>query len=420
MTVTISRSEQPRPSIVDWSESAPATPSPLRWRLTAYPIAFLAVLAVSFVIVVGSGSGSSTVGGRIGGDFPAFYSAGTLVANGHIDSLYDPVAQASVQSDLLGSERGFLAFAYAPHVALAYAPLSLVGYRLAYVIHTSLMVAALVAALWMMRPMIGIIDRWFALAVAASIGFYPMFIAVGGGQNTAISLLLLVWLWRSLRDGNDLRAGLAVALLVFRPQYALPVLGLLFLGRHLKAVGWAVVGISATWLVDAVLLGPSWFTDWLHSVGPFVSKDADVNGHNAVAVVGFLQSLMGTDSAIAIGLGALGSIAVAGVLAQAWRSRNHGLDHLMAMTAAGLVLLSPHTMFYDAGLIVISLAVLADRPSSRWRLVVVVSGLALLQTASTVLGFSPFAPVVAGIFVMSIPADRNRMNRSDRTLMAAC
>jgi len=406
--------------VVERVENAPATTSPLGWRLTAYPIAFLAVLAVSFVIVVGSGSGSSTVGGRIGGDFPAFYSAGTLVANGHIDNLYDPVAQASVQSELLGSERGFLAFAYAPHVALVYAPLSLVGYRLAYVIHTALMMTALVAALSMMRPMIGIIDRWFALAVAASIGFYPMFMAVGGGQNTAISLLLLVWLWRSLRDGNDIRAGLAVALLIFRPQYALPVLGLLFLGRHLKAVGWAIVGMAATWLVDALLLGPSWFTDWLHSVGPFVSKDADVNGHNAVAVVGFLQSLMGTRSAVAITLGALGSIAVAGVLARAWRSRRADLSHLMAMTAAGLVLLSPHTMFYDAGLIVIPLAVLADRSPSRWRLVVVVSGLALLQTASAALGFSPFAPVVAAIFVMSIPADRRRIDQPDRTTMAAC
>jgi len=409
MTVTISRSEQPGPAV-----------TALSWRLTAYPIAFLAVLAVSFVIVVGSGSGSSTVGGRVGGDFPAFYTAGTLVADGHIDSLYDPAAQADLQRDLLGTETGFLAFAYAPHVALVYAPLALVGYRLAYVLHTALMVAALVAALWQMRPMVGIVERWFSLTVAAAIGFYPMFMAIGGGQNTAISLLLLVWLWRSLRDGHDARAGLAVALLAFRPQYAIPMLGLLFLGRHVRAVGWAIAGISATWVIDALLLGPTWLTDWLRSVGPFVSKDADVNGHNAVSVVGFLQALMGSGSGIAIGLGMLGSVAVAGLLARAWRNPTTDLDHLMAITATGLVLLSPHTMFYDAGLIVITLAVLADRSPSQWRILAAVLGLALLQTASTLLGFSPFAPIVAAIFIMSIRNHKTPVGEPGPMSMAVC
>jgi len=375
----------------------------LEWRLKAYPLAFLAVLAAAFVIVVATGDGSSTVGGRVGGDFPAFYSAGALVADGHVDDLYDPAAQASQQTELLGSEDGFLAFAYAPHVALAYAPLSLLGYRFAYVIHTALMLGALVVALSLMRPMIGVVDRWFALSIAAAVGFYPIFMAVGGGQNTAVSLLLLVAVWRSLRDGHDARAGLAVALLMFRPQYALPLLGLLLLGRHLRAVGWAVLGLATTWTVDAIVMGPTWVSDWLRSVGPFVSKDADVNGHNAVAIVGFLQAVMGTDSTVAVLLGTLGSLAVAATLAWAWHSAAGDLDRLMAVTAVGLVLLSPHTMFYDAGLMVITLAVLVDvAPMKRWPLFAAVAAIALLQPASTTVGFSPFAPVVAIVFMIAV------------------
>jgi len=349
------------------------------------------------------GSGSSTVGGRVGGDFPAFYSAGGLVADGNIDNLYDPTAQAAEQAKLLGGEDGFLAFAYAPHVALAYAPLSLVGYRLAYVLHTGLMVGALVLALGLIRPMVGVVDRWFALTVASTIGFYPVFMAVGGGQNTALSLLLLVVVWRSLRDGRDATAGIAVALLMFRPQYAVPLLGLLFVGRHMKAVGWAVAGTAATWMTDAILLGPAWLSEWLHSVGPFVSLDADVNGHNAVSIVGFTQATLGSDSAIAVVFGTLGSIAVAITLARVWRSPSVGLDRQMALTAVGLVLLSPHTMFYDAGLIVITMAVLVDAaPLRRWPLVAAVSASSLLQVSSTSLGFSPFAPVVAVVFLIAL------------------
>jgi len=359
------------------------------------------------MVVVAMGSGSSTLGGRLGGDFPAFYSAGALVAGGNTDNLYDPATQAAEQAKLLGGEDGFLAFAYAPHVALAYAPLSLVGYRLAYVLHTGLMAVALVLALGLMRPMVGVVDRWFALTVASAIGFYPIFMAVGGGQNTALSLLLLVVVWRSLRDGRDAGAGMAVALLMFRPQYAVPLLGLLFVGRHVKAVGWAVAGIAATWMTDAVLLGPTWLSEWLHSVGPFVSNDADVNGHNAVSMVGFAQATLGTDSAIAVVFGTVGSIAVAITLARVWRSPSVGLDRQMALTAAGLVLLSPHTMFYDAGLIVITLAVLIDvAPLQRWPLVAAVSAASLLQVSSATLGFSPFAPVVAVVFLIALRSIR--------------
>ena len=374
----------------------------LEWRLKTYPLALLMVVAAAFIIVAASGAESSTVGGRLGGDFPAFYTAGSLVATGQIDDLYDPGAQSAQQTDLLGGDAGYLAFAYAPHVALAYAPLSLLHYRLAYVVHTALMVGALIAALSLMRPMVGLVDRWFTLTIAAAIGFYPIFMAVGGGQNTAVSLLLLAAVWRSLRDGHDARAGLVVALLAFRPQYALPMLGLLAIGRHLRAVGWAVIGLGFTWMVDALVMGPSWVSDWLHGVGPFVTKDADVNGHNAVSILGFLQAIMGSGSSVAKLLGAAGSIAVAVIMAWVWHEKLGDLDRRMALTAAGLVLLSPHTMFYDAGLLAITLVVLIDAaPERLWPLFAGSAAAALLQPASAALGFSPFAPVVAVIFVIA-------------------
>ncbi len=372
------------------------------WRMHTYPRVFLAVVGAAFLLVVGLGSGSSTVSGRVGGDFPAFYAAGSLVARGQVDDLYDPAAQAAVQTDLLGSENGFLAFAYAPQVALAYAPLSLLDYRLAYVVHTALMVAALVAAMTLIRPMVEVIDRWFALTIASVIGFYPIFMAVGGGQNTALTLLLLAWMWRSLATGREARAGIAVALLMFRPQYALPVMALLFLGRHFRAVGWAAVGMAATWTVDAVMLGPMWVSDWLGRVGPFVSADAGINGHNAVAVVGFLQALLGVDSSLAIVVGGLLSVVIAALLAAAWWTGSVELDLLMALTAAGMVLMSPHTMFYDAGIIVITLAVLVGRDPGRWPIVAMVIVAATAQVAASTVGFSPFAPVVAAVFVLTL------------------
>ena len=146
-----------------------APPLDLAWerRLRTYPVLILAALAAAFVFVVLAGSGSSTASGRVGGDFPAFYSAGTIVAAGDIDRLYDPAVQAAAQTELLGDEDGFIMYPYAPHVAAAYAPLSELPYRTAYVLHTALMVGALIGALWLIRPMVPLVGRWFGATAAA-------------------------------------------------------------------------------------------------------------------------------------------------------------------------------------------------------------------------------------------------------------
>ncbi|MEM7142160.1 MAG: hypothetical protein AAF548_14145 [Actinomycetota bacterium] len=86
------------------------SPAPADRRLTLYPKALLAALAVAFVIVLASGSGSDTASGRVGGDFPAFYSAGSIVADGDIDDLWDLEVQRAAQADLLGDEDGFIMF----------------------------------------------------------------------------------------------------------------------------------------------------------------------------------------------------------------------------------------------------------------------------------------------------------------------
>jgi len=367
-----------------------------------YPRVFLGVVSAAFVLVVILGSGSSTASGRIGGDFPAFYSAGSMVATGNVDQLYDLTAQELAQQDMLGPEEGFLTFPYAPHVALAYAPLSLLNYRLAYVIHTAAMVAALIAALALIRPMVAVVDRWFTLAVASAIGFYPIFMAVGGGQNTAVTLVLVAWMWRSLDDDREVPAGIAVALMVFRPQYALPMMALLLLGRYFRAVAWAAAGMAATWLIGAAMMGPMWVTDWLSSVVPFMAADADTNANNAVAVIGFLQAILGADSAVGLMIGASLSVGIAAALAVTWWRGLANLDLLVALTTTGMVLMSPHTMFYDSGIVIITVAVLVNRDPRRWPVVPLVIVAAVSQVAAPAFGFSPFAPVVAVLFVLAL------------------
>ena len=72
------------------------------WRLKWYSRGALLALAVAFVVILVTGSGTTTLTGRVGGDYPAFYSAGQIIADGQAETLYSPRQQrAYPRSDLV-------------------------------------------------------------------------------------------------------------------------------------------------------------------------------------------------------------------------------------------------------------------------------------------------------------------------------
>jgi alpha-1,2-mannosyltransferase len=377
--------------------TAPTTAETDR-RLTLYPKALLGALAVAFLFVIVAGSGSDGTAGRVGGDFPAFYSAGTIVADGNIDNLWDPVTQQAAQADLLGDEDGFIMFPYAPHVAGAYAGLAQLPFRMAYAVHTLAMVGFLVAALHLLRPVIPTIDRWWWLTLAGVLAAYPVFVGIGGGQNTALTLFLVAAIWRSLADGHDGLAGIAAAVLLFRPQYALPLIGLMFLGGHWRAVRSAAIGGLVVYAINTALLGPLWLTTWLDQVRPLLEADADVNAVNEIAPIGFLHALLGTDSLIALVFGALVSAAAIGVLVWTWWRSSLDLGARMAITTAGLLLIGPHTIYYDSSLLLFSVLLLLDRRLMSPALVAVAWAAGLIHLGKGLVDASPLALVVVGAF----------------------
>lgn len=368
--------------------------------------AVLLALALAVILATAAGSGvgekandASSDGPRLGGDFAAFYAAGSIVWDGDIDDLYDPARQEAAQQDL-GLD-GYLAFAYPPHVAIAYAPLGALSFQTAYFAHTLAMAVAFLAAVQLLAPIVPLLARWRWPILAASFTFLPLITAIGGGQNAALSVLLLAAIWRLLHDDRELLAGLAVGLLIFRPQYAIPMLGLLVLAKHGRAVGSAVVTIACTWAVTAAIRGANWLPAWWEQVGPFVERDAEVNAANSISALGFLQAAWSADS---VGAEALG-VALAGLVVLAlmylWLyPARFSLAQRMGAAAIGIILISPHTMFYDASLVLVAgAALLAESQAMPVRLVGGVWALALSHLVADALGATPLAIVVGAVFI---------------------
>lgn len=388
----------------------PHSPSEARAARFARAIVVALLFALVFSTAAGAGLGSSEAGSdrssdgpRLGGDFPAFYAAGSIVRDGDIDMLYEAQRQELEQVDL-GID-GYLAFAYPPHVAAAYAPLSMLAFKYAYGVHTLLMAAALVVALHVLGEPVPLLRRWKWPLLAGALTFYPLLTAVGGGQNASLSVLLLALVWRGLHDDRPALAGVAAGLLMYRPQYALPVIGLLLLSRQFRAVAWSAVVAGLTWAAVAVFLGARWLTTWFDAVLPFVERDADVNAANSISILGFLQAAWGTGGPAPVVVGAVGAAAVVLVLMWFWAQPDRfPLAYRMGVLAAGIVLISPHTMFYDGSLLLIAGAALLATSEDvtpnppPLRVLALVWVAALVHVAADGLGATPLALVVMASF----------------------
>jgi hypothetical protein len=379
---------------------------PLRPTVVAWAV--LASLTASFLAVVLAADGASSLAGRVGGDFPAFYGAGSVVADGDADRLYDIDRQQEAQAGLHEEEVDVLYFAYPPPVAAAYSSLARLDYVPAYVIHTGLMAAALVGAFWLVRPLLPA-DRPHGVVVAAAVAtFVPAFMAVTLGQNSAIVVLLVAASWRLARDDRDVLVGLTLGLLLFKPQYAVPLIGL-----HLLRGRWRIVATSAAvavgwWAAGLAMLGSSWVEDWVAQVSDFNAVDAEVNGANAVSWLGIAEHWLGVGSTPALVVSGLLAAATVAVVAPLWWRRS-GTDLALPMAAAAVavLLLSPHAMFYDATLLLLVVAALAAAGRSpAWPVLAAGWALGALHPLKDVVGLTPVAAVVVGALGVVLVAQR--------------
>ena len=375
---------------------------PTAGRLRRFLIAILAGLAVGLVVLVASSEGLRTVtGGRIGGDLPAFYGAGRIVRSGHGRQLYDAQIQEAAQRDLL-PVAGRLPFPYPPFVAAAYAPLTWLPFKAAYVVHVLVMALCVVAAMALLRAALPALQRDLLPIVAAALGFYPIFRAVLGGQNTPLSLLCAAGAASALARGRDLAAGLWIGAWLFKPQLALPVAAIVLLrsaNRARCALGIAAIG-ALYYAAGAAIGGWTWPWWWWHEGAiPFAAADLVVDRANGISL---------PIAAAYLGVAPAGWIAAillgAGVVWMAWRARLAGVA-LVAVAAATAVLTAPYVLYYDGGLALLGLIVAwAARPS----LLPAVGGLWLLAWLQVFREWLPLPPLTIVLAASLLLAARTR------------
>lgn len=334
------------------------------WRMKWYPRFLLAAWTIGVLLSILNADGVSTLTGRLGADYPAFYGAARIVAEGDGRDLYDSERQIAAQQDLFPpDETGFIPFPYPPYVALAYVPLGHLGYRLSYTIHTVFMVGTLLLSLWMARPMSRIVRDQFFLTFAIVMLYYPMMRTILGGSNTALSLLLLVLSWRAAAKGRSLFAGVCLGLLLFKPQYALPITGLFLLSHRWKVILGSVLTAATLWAVGVWVSGWGWISEWFGYGHWVIRVAADIDKTKAISWIGFFEAVWGTDSILAAVAG-YSFVAVTVLITSIawWQGRRQGdLAAQIAIAAVCIVLIPWHTFYYDVGILVVTWMVLLNQ-----------------------------------------------------------
>lgn len=320
-------------------------------------------------------------GAPIGGDFISLYTAGNLVIEGRADVLYDFAVQQETQGRIVGVDdyRALCSFVNPPAVAVAFAPFALLPYRIAYVVYTGLMLGAFLLAFRVLRPhMPALRDNW-GTVVGLSFLFYPFAITITGGQNTALTFLLMAAIYVYLRRGSDGLAGLMLGLMFYKPQFALLLALLLLLRGKFRVLATAAAVALAYYFAGAALCGVWWPLEMTEALAVYWPLEDSFNGMNSISLVGFCEHVL--PAAYFKPIGAALCLTVVTAVAYAWRyakPTENAFAPLWGAAVCATILVSPHTQWYDGGLTLLAILLTLNYLLESRRQISVSTRLALL------------------------------------------
>src|SRR5207302_3922618 len=137
-----------------------------------------------------------------------------------------------------------------PPMAWLAAPLTALPYDTTYLIWTCVCAVALAVAVVLLAPN----RRTAAIGLAVALALFPTLFALYLGQAGVFVLLAIAAAWRLQRAGHEIWAGVALSLMLVKPQMALVLpLALLASGRVRLFAGWLVPTVALAALSVATL-----------------------------------------------------------------------------------------------------------------------------------------------------------------------
>jgi glycosyl transferase family 87 len=156
----------------------------------------------------------------LGTDFPDFYCAARMLAEGHGHQLYDAEVQRQYQVRYAG--RIGTLYIHPPFETVLYLTVAWLPMRGAYLLWFLLSVTALAAGMRRLTKEAFLPWDWRIL-FAASLTFIPVLLCLMQGQDSLLLLLLVILAFTALGRGEAFAAGCWLGLGLFKLQLVLPI-----------------------------------------------------------------------------------------------------------------------------------------------------------------------------------------------------
>jgi len=343
----------------------------------------IAMVAVVGTYLVGLDSPVDADGDVVIGDFPAFHTGAALIASDRGSSLYDLEAQFDTQMTSLGRESpDWQAFINPPGLAVGMSPLGSLDLVTALRWFSVVIIASMAATLWLWRRVLPTLTTrrlgWATVALTM-VAWPPFARMIPGGQTAPIALLLLTCVYLGDRRDNAILSGVALGLLTYKPQYVV-IVGLALLVRR----RWVAIGIASSiavlhFVIGGLVVGWDWPVLYLDALDEYGPIERASNLKNQISLVGSLDYAVG---GVARGwLAKAGAVVIgAAIVADLWRrtpevmggeagDSDHALDTRVSLWWASVLVatlfVSMHTMYYDAVLLALPVALGIDAVTAR-------------------------------------------------------
>jgi arabinofuranan 3-O-arabinosyltransferase len=295
-----------------------------------------------------------------GVDFLQFYAAGQIVAEGRGHELYDwDRFDARLPHLVEGAGDVLYLPVYPPQLALFFAPVATQPYLQALAIWTLLSAALYAAAVILVLRLFPGLRRYQVEVWALAVGFPPFVQLIAHGQVTALAILPLLWAFVAFRSGQLWLAGLAFALLAFKPQLGSFALAAIVLRPSASLIAGLFFGLLMQCLAILAVLGREVLFDYwdvlcrlMARPEGFEPKTWAMHGLRAA-----LELLLGRGPLV-IALWAAGVVMTLWLARRAWHAHASTEARFAVICFAGLVI-NPHIYVYDLVLMAVPLACLA-------------------------------------------------------------
>jgi Glycosyltransferase family 87 len=304
-------------------------------------------------------------------DFRLDYSAARVGIQSGYGHLYDLAAQ-NAAIERLGANFNPQPFISPPPLAWLATPLLVLPFDAALVLWTLLLLAALVWTAYLLAPG-GTLAR--AAHLALLLGVFPVAFGVMVGQPGAFVAGGVATGWWLIRKDHQVWAGLALSVIVLKPQLALLVPVCLLVSGHARAFGAWLAATVLIGLVALALLGPDGVSRYREVLALTQTPAWDITRRYSISGPLGLGPLLTVTQIVVV---------VVALLA-AWRRRGSGPELPMAAGIVGSLLATPYLGFQDFVMLVVAGWLVIRGGATAWQVALLVLGYALLELVLVVL-----------------------------------